>query len=132
MAENFRDTHYGEVFCIDYDVAACGAHLIAAHSKKFNIRYGLCEDSRPGLSKPERSSQRFDQLRAIHLSRRFARRNHYSHSSIVNSVDEYNRLWSDGRPRPPGRIPNGDYMRGEENPAQRKRQDSNSNSLKLR
>src|SRR2546430_10052746 len=103
MAQNFRDAHYREVFGINYDVAACGAHLIAAHSKKFNIRYGLCEDSRPGLSKAERSSQRFDQLRAIHLSRRFARRNQYSHASIVTSVDEYNRLWSDGRPRPPVR-----------------------------
>src|SRR5947209_15610099 len=103
MAQNFRDAQYREIFGINYDVAACGAHLIAAHSKKLNIRYRLCEDSRPGLSKAERSSQRFDQLRAIHLSRSFARRNHYSHASIVNSVDEYKQIVERWAPRPPGR-----------------------------
>jgi hypothetical protein len=102
MAENFRDTHYGEVFGINYDVTSGGAHLLATDTKKINRsgcgagalacddcrsrRPALRGDSRPRLSNLECSAQRLNQLRPIHFSRRLARRSQYSHASIVNSV----------------------------------------------
>ena len=70
MADDLSDTDDGEVFGVDDDVAAGGAHAVSARAE---------ERDAAGDS----SAQSFNQLRSIHFARSFARRDQNLHAAIV-------------------------------------------------
>jgi hypothetical protein len=58
VAEDFGDANDGEVFRIDYGVAARGAHALSADTEEIELRV--------------EAVQGFDELRAVHFPRSFA------------------------------------------------------------
>jgi len=58
VAEDFGDAHDGEVFRVDYGVAAGGAHALSPDAEELELRVAAV--------------QGFDELRAVHFPRSFA------------------------------------------------------------
>src|SRR5581483_9126321 len=85
MTQDFSDAYDGEVFCVDDEVAAGSAHLLAADPEKLKLPGGcgalLRTDGRGArphmscshLATGNRARQRLHQLRAVHFSRSFPR-----------------------------------------------------------
>src|SRR5208282_6346511 len=71
MAYDFGDADDGQIFGINYDVAAGGSHALASGAEKGERRIA--------------AAQRFDQLRAVHFARGFAGGDEDLHVGIVNA-----------------------------------------------
>jgi hypothetical protein len=72
MAENFGDADDRQVFGIDDNVASGSVHTLAAYAEERERTCRICHPL-----------QGFDQLRAIHFTGRFSRRNQDQHADIV-------------------------------------------------
>ena len=70
MADDFGDPDDGEVFGVDYDVAAGGAHAVSAGAKERDAA-------------GDASAQSFNQLASIHVARSLAGGDENLHAAIV-------------------------------------------------
>ena len=76
MADNLGDADDRQILGVDDDVAPGFPHALAARPEK-------CQSGREVRSRHRMSAQRFDQLRAIHFSRRFSCGDEDLHFAIV-------------------------------------------------